>query len=210
MQDTAFLGNAIPVSPPAGLNVVSTGWAYKYVGNAVAITNVAGRAMIGELCGGGNVAGVSFSDSNNNTWVNVTNHSGGAAAVAWNIAGGSNYVTAAYTNGNDLSIILLEFSGITAIDSAVASVGAATLSNTNVATSQCVFIGLWNNESVDTRTSQTLTPPGASPTEIHHGATHYDAQYGWLNSGSGYSAGTYVIEFVGDGAANRWITLGVK
>lgn len=193
--------NVLAVS--AAKNFVRKQYVHKYTGTSVTITPTAGDCLVA-FAQANAIATLTVSDGVN-TWVTqqkAQQTSGElitvVAATALDVAGTA--VTVSFTGSSaDAGITVIEYSGVTGIDTSAQATATSTLSVVLNTAQTDMFVCGWGNETYGdgTITSETLNPGNLAPALVEHDTKHYDAEWDVLDSGAGFSAGTYTNTFVG-------------
>jgi len=193
--------NVLTVS--AAKNFARQQYVHTYVGTSATITPTAGDCLVA-FAQTDSIAPLTISDGVN-TWVTqrTARQTSEAsitvvAATALNVAGTA--VTVSVTGSSaDAGITVIEYSGVTGIDTSAQATTTSTLAVVLNTTQTDMFVCGWGNEAYgdDIINSETLNPGNLAPDLVEHDTGHYDAVWDDLNSGAGFSAGTYTNTFAG-------------
>jgi hypothetical protein len=197
-QDQAFLAQQKSAAGGGSFSAAFVQYVYAYPGTSIKITNTAGNCLVAEWAASAGT-NIVFSDSKSNVWTILTNTFAPTwtkiyVAAAFNIAAGSNTVTVTATGPTDAGLYVGEYSGLTAANAVAAGISssssATAVTNSLTTTSTSILLGFWANEENGGSPTATNNTSVVAAALRHYGSSHWDAQFDWLNSGSGWAAST--------------------
>jgi hypothetical protein len=186
-----------------------------YAGTSVSVTPLhAGDCLVAMCDVSTALVTLTVTGGTGNTWVtqqNVDAHTlnslDGTAktmclATCLNCVSGTYNVSFSSSGGaSDPSIVVVEYGGVTGVDTSGAAdngnVNAGTITLTTGATD--LFVLGQFNENNALITSVLLNPSGidVAANQLQKQGSHYDASFEWLNGSAGYASGTYALQFTG-------------
>jgi hypothetical protein len=211
----AFGTNAVSGGGGGGVTFTRVQFKHVYPASAATFTaNVtAGNFVVVSISNSGNTPYSAATDGLANSYTRTESEIVGgneSIAVFTSLITHSGACTITCTGGgSDPGITMVEYHGPTAVD-AHGNGGGGVGTNPSVSLTTdapTMFFAAWGHEFSNAFTSTSLTPGSIAGTVIQHDASHWDAQVEWLNSGAGFSSGTYSASLTGTG---MWIALALK
>lgn len=196
--------NSVPIASGGGVkNFQRVQFVHMYTGSSKVIPGVIAGNCLVAICVVNASATLTVSDGVNtwNTVKNISQAAGSAVtvnvSVALSVASGNTTVSFSGSS-SDPSITIIEYSGVTGVDGSGGSdVTENPLVATTITSATDMFVWGWGNETINTHTSQILTPGSISAAQIEFEGSQYSGAWELLNSSVGFAPGTWTHTFTG-------------